>query len=162
GTPDEIYDHPVSPFVFGFIGQSNALAVTLQNGEIWFEDRPIGLRAPSEPDGPANLHFRPHDIELIDGCGGCLAGLVTASRRVAGTRHLELDLGRNHPHVEIELSPERAAAGDHSRIAFRPTKWKLFRDNREQAATTAPARAEQQDAEESAETEAFELARTGT
>ncbi len=45
GTPDEIYDHPVSPFVYGFIGQSNCLAVTLQNGEIWFEDRPIGLRA---------------------------------------------------------------------------------------------------------------------
>ncbi|MBM3096377.1 sulfate ABC transporter ATP-binding protein, partial [Ensifer sp. T173] len=103
GTPDEIYDHPVSPFVYGFIGQSNALAVTLQNGEIWFEDRPIGLRAPTEPDGPATLYFRPHDIELIDGCGGCLAGLVTASRRVAGTRHLELDLGRNHPHAEIEL-----------------------------------------------------------
>ena len=39
----------------------------------------------------------------------------------------------NAAHVEIELSPERAAAGDHSRIAFRPTKWKLFRDNREQA-----------------------------
>jgi len=133
GTPDEIYDHPVSPFVYGFIGQSNCLAVTLQNGEIWFEDRPIGLRAPAEPDGPANLHFRPHDIELIDGCGGCLAGLVTASRRVAGTRHLELDLGRAHPPVEIELPPERAAAGDHSRIAFRPTKWKLFRDGERQA-----------------------------
>ncbi|MBD9545013.1 sulfate ABC transporter ATP-binding protein, partial [Ensifer sp. ENS04] len=43
GTPDEIYDHPVSPFVYGFIGQSNCLNVTLQNGEIWFEDRPIGL-----------------------------------------------------------------------------------------------------------------------
>ncbi|MGO4620562.1 sulfate/molybdate ABC transporter ATP-binding protein, partial [Ensifer sp. 2TAB8] len=42
GTPDEIYDHPVSPFVFGFIGQSNCLSVTLSNGEIWFEDRPIG------------------------------------------------------------------------------------------------------------------------
>jgi len=161
GTPDEIYDHPVSPFVFGFIGQSNALAVTLQNGEIWFEDRPIGLRAPAEPDGPANLHFRPHDIELIDGCGGCLAGLVTASRRVAGTRHLELDLGRNHPHVEIELSPERAAAGDHSRIAFRPTKWKLFRDNREQA-VEAEIDVGQRAAEEAGETVAFELARTGT
>ncbi|HEV7318441.1 MAG TPA: TOBE-like domain-containing protein, partial [Ensifer sp.] len=80
---------------------------------------------------------RPHDIELIDGCGGCLAGLVTASRRVAGTRHLELDLGRNHPHVEIELPPERANAGEHSRIAFRPTKWKLFREAQRQALAKA-------------------------
>ncbi|RDL48550.1 hypothetical protein BLJAPNOD_04826 [Ensifer sp. M14] len=102
--------------------------MTLQNGEIWFEDRPIGLRAPTEPDGAATLYFRPHDIELIDGCGGCLAGLVTASRRVAGTRHLELDLGRNHPHAEIELPPERTTTQDRARVAFRPTKWKLFRD----------------------------------
>ncbi|MQX49182.1 sulfate/molybdate ABC transporter ATP-binding protein (plasmid) [Sinorhizobium medicae] len=126
GSPDEIYDHPVSPFVYGFIGQSNCLDVTLANGEIWLEDRPIGLRAANEPDGPATLYFRPHDIELIDGCGGCLAGLVTASRRVAGTRHLELELGRTHPRVEIELPPERAAFADHTRIAFRPTRWKLF------------------------------------
>jgi sulfate transport system ATP-binding protein len=134
GTPDEIYDHPVSPFVHGFIGQSNCLKVTLANGEIWFEDRPIGLRAANEPDGAATLYFRPHDIELIDGCGGCLAGLVTASRRVAGTRHLELDLGRTHPSVEIELPPERAASTDHTRVAFRPTKWKLYRKEEQREA----------------------------
>jgi sulfate transport system ATP-binding protein len=127
GTSDEIYDHPVSPFVYGFIGQSNCLNVTLASGEIWFEDRPIGLRAANEPDGAATLYFRPHDVELIDGSSGCLAGRVTASRRVAGTRHLELDIGKAHPSIEIELSPERASSADRARIAFRPTKWTLFR-----------------------------------
>lgn len=151
GTPDEIYDHPVSPFVYGFIGQSNCLEVSLSSGEVWFEDRPIGLRAASEPDGPATLYFRPHDVELIDGCGGCLAGLVTGSRRVAGTRHLELDLGRKHPSVEIELPPERATAADHARIAFRPTKWKLFR--KDEALPEVKRRVE---------TPTGELARTGT
>ncbi|WP_348272171.1 TOBE-like domain-containing protein, partial [Ensifer sp. LC54] len=48
--------------------------------------------------------------------------------RVAGTRHLELDLGRTHPHAEIELPPERTTTQDRARVAFRPTKWKLFRD----------------------------------
>ncbi|MEI2302475.1 hypothetical protein MKZ91_31005, partial [Ensifer sp. MJa1] len=43
-----------------------------------------------------------------------------------------------HPHVEIELSPERAAAGDHSRIAFRPTKWKLFREGQKPVTAAAP------------------------
>ncbi|MDW9371157.1 sulfate ABC transporter ATP-binding protein [Sinorhizobium meliloti] len=141
GTPDDIYDHPVSPFVYGFIGQSNCLDVTLANGEIWHEDRPIGLRAGNEPDGAATLYFRPHDVELIDGCGGCLAGLVTASRRVAGTRHLELDLGRKHPPVEIELPPERAASTDHTRIAFRPTRWKLFRKGGQKEAPLIEAEA---------------------
>ncbi|ODR92616.1 sulfate/molybdate ABC transporter ATP-binding protein [Sinorhizobium alkalisoli] len=151
GTPDEIYDHPISPFVYGFIGQSNCLDVTLQSGEIWFEDRSIGLRAANEADGPATLYFRPHDVELIDGCGGCLAGLVTASRRVAGTRHLELDLGSAHPSAEIELPPERTSSVDQSRIAFRPTKWKLYRRKEDLTAAPLPA-----------QTSAIELAPTGT
>ncbi|HEV7305423.1 TOBE-like domain-containing protein, partial [Ensifer sp.] len=82
-----------------------------------------------------------------------------ASRRVAGTRHLELELGRNHPHVEIELPPERANAGEHSRIAFRPTKWKLFRDH---ATATTPVRRDVASNVENAAAEPFELARTGT
>jgi sulfate/thiosulfate transport system ATP-binding protein len=128
GTPDEIYDTPNSPFVFGFIGQSNCLKVQVTGGDIWFEDRPLGLTVTGEPDGPANLYFRPHDVELRDGCGGCIAGLLTASRRVAGTRHIEIDIGGGHPHVEIELPPEKVGELDRSRIAFRPTRWKLFRD----------------------------------
>ncbi|ARS67000.1 sulfate transport system ATP-binding protein [Sinorhizobium meliloti] len=126
GTPDEIYDHPVSPFVYGFIGQSNCLNVTLANGEIWFEGRPIGLRAANEQDGQATLFFRPHDVELIEGGSGCLAGRVTASRRVAGTRHLELDLGKTQSSIEVELPPELASSADRTCIALRPTKWKLF------------------------------------
>ncbi|PZM11532.1 sulfate/molybdate ABC transporter ATP-binding protein [Rhizobium tubonense] len=127
GTPDEIYDSPNSPFVFGFIGQSNCLNVRVTDGEIWFEDRPLGLSALGEPDGEAQLYFRPHDVELRDGCGGCIAGLLTTSRRVAGTRHIEIDIGAGHPHIEIELPPDKAGGLDRTRIAFRPTRWKLFR-----------------------------------
>jgi sulfate transport system ATP-binding protein len=93
---------------------------------IWFKNLAIGLRS-NESDGPATLYFRPHDVELMEGCAGCLAGRITASRRVAGTRHLELDLGRIQPSIEIELPPERTSSDDRTRIAFRPTKWKLFR-----------------------------------
>ncbi len=127
GTPDEIYDTPVSPFVFGFIGQSNILQVRIENGQLWIDDRSIGISAHGEKDGTAQLYFRPHDIELLDGCGGCIAGLVTASRRVAGTRHVELEIGPSQGKIEIELPPEKIAA-DRSRIAFRPTRWKLFRN----------------------------------
>ncbi|WP_349434755.1 sulfate/molybdate ABC transporter ATP-binding protein [Pararhizobium sp. A13] len=127
GTPDDIYDTPNSPFVFGFIGQSNILPVRVENGQLWLEDRSIGVSAPGEADGPAQLYFRPHDIELLDGCGGCIAGIVVQTRRVAGTRHVELDIGAANTKVEIELPPEKATS-DRSRLAFRPTRWKLFRD----------------------------------
>ncbi|QFY63585.1 sulfate/molybdate ABC transporter ATP-binding protein (plasmid) [Rhizobium grahamii] len=127
GTPDDVYDNPNSPFVFGFVGQSNCLQVRIADGEIWFEDRPLGLKAEGEPDGEAQLYFRPHDIELRDGCGGCIAGLMTSSRRVAGTRHIELNIGKDHPPIELELPPAQIDSLDRSRIAFRPTRWKLFR-----------------------------------
>jgi sulfate transport system ATP-binding protein len=127
GTPDEIYDTPNSPFVFGFIGQSNTLPVRVENGQLWLEDRSIGVPAPGEAEGPATLFFRPHDIDLLDGCGGCVAGVVTASRRVAGTRHVELDIAGASRRVEIEL-PSHVPAATGARIAFRPNRWKLFRD----------------------------------
>ena len=76
-------------------------------------------------DGEALLYFRPHDIELLDGCGGCIAGTVANSRRVAGTRRVELEIGGNREKVEVELPIDHPAAKK-SRVAFRPKKWKLF------------------------------------
>jgi sulfate transport system ATP-binding protein len=128
GTPDEVYDSPNSPFVFGFVGQSNCLQVRISGGEIWFEDHPLALKAEGEPDGDAQLYFRPHDIELPDDRGGCIAGLLTTSRRVAGTRHIEVNIGKDHPSIELELPPAQADSLDRSRIAFRPKRWKIFRN----------------------------------
>ena len=47
GNPDEVYDAPNSPFVFGFIGESSALPVEVENGEVWIDGRAIGLPAPA-------------------------------------------------------------------------------------------------------------------
>ncbi|RVD61348.1 sulfate/molybdate ABC transporter ATP-binding protein [Mesorhizobium sp. M2D.F.Ca.ET.185.01.1.1] len=125
GGADEIYDTPNSPFVYSFIGESSALPVKVENGEVWLADRPIGLPAPHAPSGEAQLYFRPHDVELVDGCSGCIAGTVAASRRVAGTRRVELEVGGERQRVEIELPVDHPAA-QKSRVAFRPRRWKLF------------------------------------
>ncbi len=125
GGADEVYDRPNSPFVYGFIGDSSTLPVRAEKGEIWLHDRALGLSAPHLPDGEATLYFRPHDVELLDGCGGCIAGTVAASRRVAGTRRVELEIGGEQHRVEIELPVEHPAAAK-SRVAFRPRKWKVF------------------------------------
>ncbi|WP_421912265.1 sulfate/molybdate ABC transporter ATP-binding protein [Mesorhizobium sp.] len=125
GTADDIYDTPNSPFVYRFIGESSSLPVKVENGEIWLADRPIGLSDPHAPSGDATLYFRPHDVELLDGCSGCIAGTVAASRRVAGTRRVELEIGGDRQRVEIEL-PVGHPAAQKSRVAFRPGRWKLF------------------------------------
>jgi sulfate/thiosulfate transport system ATP-binding protein len=128
GSADDVYDHPVSPFVYGFIGESSVLPVKVEGGQVWLEDRTVGLAVPGMRDGPATLHFRPHDVELLEGCGGCIAGTVAASRRVAGTRRVELEIGGARHRVEIELPVDHSASG-RSRIAFRPRRWKVFAED---------------------------------
>ena len=125
GTPDEVYDNPNSPGVYGFIGESSTLPVRIEKGEVWFTDRDIGLTINGVTDGEAQLFFRPHDVELRDGCGGCIAGTVVASRRSSGKRRVELEVGGARERVEIEIPAEHPAA-EKSRIAFRPRYWKLF------------------------------------
>jgi len=125
GSADDVYDRPNSPFVYGFIGDSSSLPVRVERGEVWLQDRSIGVQAPEVPDGEALLYFRPHDVDLLDGCGGCIAGTVAAGRRVAGTRRVELEIGGEQHRVEIEIPVENPAAA-RSRVAFRPKKWKVF------------------------------------
>lgn len=125
GTSDDVYDTPNSPFVYGFIGDSSSLPVKVGSGEVWIADRPIGLSAAGAPDGEALLYFRPHDIELVEGCSGCIAGTVATSHRFAATRRVELEVGGERQKVEIELPVDHPAA-QKSRVAFRPRKWKLF------------------------------------
>ncbi len=125
GTPDEVYDQPNSPFVYGFIGESSTLPVRIEGGEIWLADRNIGLTTEGAADGEAELFFRPHDVELLDGCGGCIAGTVVASRRSGGKRRVELEIGGSRERVEIEIPAEHPAS-EKSRIAFRPRYWRVF------------------------------------
>ena len=139
GTADEVYDEPNSPFVFGFIGESSSLPVHVENGQLWFEDRSIGISAGDAQDGEALLYFRPREVELLDGCGGCIAGTVVSSRRVAGMRRLELEVGGHRERVEIEV-PAGHPAVARSRIAFRPEKWQVFSRSGEAARIIAPDR----------------------
>ena len=129
GTPDEVYDRPTSPFVFSFIGESSELTVTAENKELWIGGRAIGLPADSF-EGQGRLFFRPHDVDLVEG-DAALAGVVTSSRRVGGTRRVELAIGGDAQKVEIDL-PFDHPAGERSRLAFRPKRWRLFPDAEQQ------------------------------
>jgi sulfate transport system ATP-binding protein len=123
GTPDEIYDAPVSSFVFGFVGQSNALEVDRRGGKVLLAGSQTGLKE-TGPDGPAQLMFRPHGVKLANG-GPSIAGRAVGTRRVAGTRLVELEVGPARSRVEIEVPLEaQIAAGEE--VRFVPHRYKLF------------------------------------
>jgi sulfate transport system ATP-binding protein len=123
GTPDSVYDSPASPFVFSFIGESSQLPVDADKSGISLAGRPLGLPG-SGVSGAQRLFFRPHDVELVED-GAALAGNVASSRRVGGTRRVELDLDGGAHRVEIDLPFDHPAV-ERSHIAFRPRRWALF------------------------------------
>jgi sulfate transport system ATP-binding protein len=130
GSSDDVYDRPNSPFVFSFIGDSASLPVTVENGAVRFQNEDIGI-APRPSDiaaGAGMLFFRPQDVVLVsDPAATALEGRVATSRRLAGTRIADLDVGKpgDPHHVEIEV-PLDAQAATGATIRFRPTRWKLF------------------------------------
>ena len=134
GTPDEVYDRPAVPFVHRFIGESSQVPVRIADGQLWLDDRALGL--PAAGSGEAVLFFRPHQVEVLSGCGGCLAGTVTGSRRLAGTRRLELELGGGRHRVEIDVPIEHPAA-TRSQISFRPRTWRVYPAAGDGSAATA-------------------------
>ena len=61
GTPDEVYDHPATPFVLQFLGNVN-----LFHGRIG--------HAPGGGDGDDVSYVRPHELEIVGRAGRGHAG----------------------------------------------------------------------------------------
>lgn len=125
GTPDEVYDRPKSPFVFSFIGEACELPVTVKDGQVWLDGRPIGLDGTGTPEGPARLFLRPHGVDVICDGSAAIAGEVSLVRRSGGWRRIELLAGAGKHKVEIEL-PADTVHDLSGRIAIVPRHWRLF------------------------------------
>ncbi|HCP61686.1 MAG TPA: hypothetical protein DIU14_04335 [Actinobacteria bacterium] len=65
GSPEEVYNHPGSPFVAGFVGSANIIEGQVLGGRLHFGDRSMpGARHLA--DGiTAHAFVRPHDVRLV-------------------------------------------------------------------------------------------------
>jgi sulfate/thiosulfate transport system ATP-binding protein len=101
GTPQEVYDHPATPFVYQFLGNVNV-----------FREQSLALAGNGIYSRPGSLvagglvYVRPHDVEILlhePGADGIPA--IVRSIHTAGPQaRLTLEQVQTHEPVEAEIS----------------------------------------------------------
>ena len=65
GTPQQVWEQPATPFVYGFLGDVNRFDGFAEAGQIHFEGAVIREGKHSDlPDGRTVAYVRPHDFEI--------------------------------------------------------------------------------------------------
>ena len=138
GSPDDVFDHPATPFVMDFLGNVNVFHGRVENGRAFWHGIPIDY-----PDYPhaqareARVYLRPHELELspptavANRLGTSLpASIIRVSRSGPITRvtcrphgseqELQVDVPSETAHrLQIDLAP-----GTH--VAITPRKARVF------------------------------------
>ncbi len=92
GTPGEVYDHPASAFVHGFIGESIELPVQVRDGAVQLDGRALSIAADGLAPGPSRLFIRRHDMLLGPAGSGAFEGAVTHVRSFGPVQRAEVKL----------------------------------------------------------------------
>jgi ABC-type sulfate/molybdate transport systems ATPase subunit len=118
-------DMPSSPFVFSFIGEANKLSVNINSGQIWLDEHVLDLAVSDMPSGPAQLFFRPHDVEVKKHLAGVIPAKVQGMRRHGGVRRLDLEVVGRSDRIEIDL-PADFGIDLSEPIGVRPRRYRLY------------------------------------
>jgi sulfate/thiosulfate transport system ATP-binding protein len=66
GTPDEVYNHPASPFVYDFIGSVNRFRAHVHQGRAYVGDAALPVPEFAGAEAAAAFSYvRPHEIEIL-------------------------------------------------------------------------------------------------
>jgi sulfate transport system ATP-binding protein len=118
GPPAEVYAAPATPFVYGFLGNTNRLSVQALGGVARLDG--LTLTLDSALEGPATLLVRPHDLAIAgDGFEAEVMGVFPAgatlrfeARRLSTGEMVEAEIAHG-PALErgarVRLRPKRFA-----------------------------------------------------
>ena len=115
--PQTIYDEPATAFVYDFVGDSNRIPVTVEQGRVLFGGEVVDVPVESAPDGAALLYFRPHDATLVeDGAAGALPMQICQAIRLGGVTRIEGRIEGVEPLIDVrtgdrDVLPVGRAAG---------------------------------------------------
>jgi sulfate transport system ATP-binding protein len=134
GAPNDVYNHPASPFVYGFLGNVNLFHGRVHQGVL--EAGGVEFDAPDHAgaqDAKGVGFVRPHDIE-IERYTADAEGIVVKLRRahaIGPLAQLELERSDNSELIEAVISNERFAQlslKDGETLVVRPKRLHVFVD----------------------------------
>jgi sulfate transport system ATP-binding protein len=134
GAPGEVYNHPASPFAYGFLGNVNLFRGRVHNGVL--EADGVTFAAPDHAnarDAQGVGYVRPHDME-IERFTTRAEGIVVQLKRahaIGPLAQLELERDDNAELIEAVMSNERFAAlqlKQGERLVVRPKRLHVFVD----------------------------------
>ena len=131
GTPDEVYDHPATPFVYQFLGNVNLFEGRVHNGVANVGGGQMHVPEHNDiSDTAATAYVRPHDIDIANGPDrDTVEATLNHAIKIGPLVRLELARKDNGGLVEVELSRERY---DHLNVAtgnivyFKPRRGRVF------------------------------------
>jgi sulfate/thiosulfate transport system ATP-binding protein len=110
GSPQDVYDHPQTSFVYEFLGAANRLKGNVNASGFVAQGATQAIRITSDANftGPALAYVRPHDLTLFPQASGHRDGIVVDVRRVVtlgGSVRVDLE-GADGNVLEAELDRE--------------------------------------------------------
>ncbi len=133
GTPEEVYDRPATPFVYGFLGDVNLVHGRISRGLVKVGE--TELEAPPEwadaGDQDAVAYVRTYDVELTPSSNGrsSIEAIVRHIRAFGPVVRLELDRVDDGSSIEAHLPRahyEQLAVGKGQRVFVSPTSVAVF------------------------------------
>jgi len=110
GKPEEIYDHPATPFVYDFLGHVNLFKGRVHGGKVEIGTTRIAApESAGEADSTAIAFVRPHDVHVTRKRGGPAAFAARVVRFHAAGPQARLELQRfdNGETFTAQLSKEQ-------------------------------------------------------
>jgi sulfate transport system ATP-binding protein len=112
GRPDEVYDHPATSFVYGFLGHANKVESRVEDGRATVGRATIEVPELAATTGAApttgTAYIRPHDLEIVaDSSGAAFTARVEHIVKLGSTVRLELIDANGSGPLEVELPRER-------------------------------------------------------
>jgi sulfate transport system ATP-binding protein len=132
GTPDLVYDHPATPFVYRFLGNVNLFHGRVHEGRAQIGTLELDVHEHRDiRDTPAVGYARPHDIEIerlpLD--ASAIRAIIRHVHSIGPIVRYELERLDNHEIVEAHLTKERhreLALRGGEIVYFRPRNLRVF------------------------------------